>query len=103
MGLSRHEYWSGLPCSSPGDLPNPRIEPSSLNFYLHWQEGSLPLALPGKPLYCTKESELQQIPLIDSAVSPKDQSGFVPSIHTTTVDFVPLVSFQIMQIFEYLC
>ena len=24
MGFSRQEYWSGLPCSPPGDLPNPR-------------------------------------------------------------------------------
>ena len=28
-GFSRQEYWSGLPCASPGDLPNPRIEPRS--------------------------------------------------------------------------
>ena len=27
MGFSRQEYWSGLPCASPGDLPNPQIEP----------------------------------------------------------------------------
>ena len=27
---SRQEYRSGLPCSSPGDLPNPGIEPDSL-------------------------------------------------------------------------
>ena len=26
MGFSRQEYWSGLPFSSPGDLPNPGIE-----------------------------------------------------------------------------
>ena len=30
MGFSRQEYWSGLPCPPPGDLPNPRIEPRSL-------------------------------------------------------------------------
>ena len=30
MGFSRQEYWSGLPCSPPGDLPNLGIEPSSL-------------------------------------------------------------------------
>ena len=30
MGFARQEYWSGLPCPSPGDLPDPRIEPSSL-------------------------------------------------------------------------
>ena len=29
MEFSRKEYWSGLPFSSPGDLPNPGIEPRS--------------------------------------------------------------------------
>ena len=29
MGFSRQEYWSGLPCPPPGDLPNPGIEPRS--------------------------------------------------------------------------
>ena len=28
MGLSRPEYWSGLPCPSPGHLPDPGIEPT---------------------------------------------------------------------------
>ena len=28
-GISRQEYWSGLPFPSPGDLPNPGIEPGS--------------------------------------------------------------------------
>ena len=30
VGFSRQEYWSGLPCSPPGDLPNAGIEPASL-------------------------------------------------------------------------
>ena len=30
MGSSRQEYWSGLPFPSPGDLPDPGIEPGSL-------------------------------------------------------------------------
>ena len=30
MGLSKQEYWSGLPFPSPGNLPNPGIEPESL-------------------------------------------------------------------------
>ena len=30
MGFSRHEYWSGLPCPYPGDLPDPGIKPASL-------------------------------------------------------------------------
>ena len=29
MGFSRQEYGSGLPFSSPGDLPDPGIEPAS--------------------------------------------------------------------------
>ena len=29
MGFSRQEWWIGLPCPPPGDLPNPGIEPES--------------------------------------------------------------------------
>ena len=29
-GFSNQEYWSGLPCLSPGNLPDPEIEPTSL-------------------------------------------------------------------------
>ena len=29
MGFSRQEYWSGLPFPSPGDLPEPGIEPTT--------------------------------------------------------------------------
>ena len=32
MGFSRQEYWSGLPFSSPEDLPDPGIKPESLRF-----------------------------------------------------------------------
>ena len=46
MGFSRQEYWSGLPCSPPEDLPNPGIEPGSPAL----QADSLPGRLPGKPL-----------------------------------------------------
>ena len=30
MGFFRQEYWNGLPCPPPGDLPEPGIEPGSL-------------------------------------------------------------------------
>ena len=30
MGFCRQEYWSELPCSPPGDLPDPGIKPTSL-------------------------------------------------------------------------
>ena len=40
MGFSRQEYWSGLPCPSPGGLPNSRTEPVSPAL----QADSLPLS-----------------------------------------------------------
>ena len=48
MGFFRQEYWSGLPCSPPEDLPNPGIEPASL-MSPALAGGFLPLAPPGKP------------------------------------------------------
>ena len=47
MGFSRQEYWSGVPCPPPGDLPNPGIKPAFLLF-LAFAGGSLPLVPPGK-------------------------------------------------------
>ena len=32
MGFSSQEYWSGLPCPPPGDLPDPGIKSASLTF-----------------------------------------------------------------------
>ena len=46
MGFSRQEYWSGVPFPSPGDLPNPGIEPRSRAL----QADALLSELPGKPL-----------------------------------------------------
>ena len=46
MGFSRQEYKSGLPYPSPGDLPNPGIEPRSPAL----QADALPSELPGKPI-----------------------------------------------------
>ena len=43
MGFSRHKYWSGLPFPSPGDLPDPGIEPRSPTL----QAYSLPSEQPG--------------------------------------------------------
>ena len=48
MGFPRQEYWSGLPFPSPGDLPDPGIEPRRLHL-LYWQEDSLPPSHMGSP------------------------------------------------------
>ena len=45
-GFSRQEYWSGLPFPSPGDLPDPGIEPR----FPRLQADALISAPPGKPL-----------------------------------------------------
>ena len=46
MGIVQVRYWSGLPFPSPGDHPNPGIEPR----YPKLQADSLPSEPPGKPL-----------------------------------------------------
>ena len=45
MKFFRQEYWSGLPFPSPGDLPDPGIEPESPAL----QADSLPSEPPEKP------------------------------------------------------
>ena len=50
MGFRRQEYWSGVPCLPPGNLPDPGIKPRLL-LLLHWQVGSLSLAPSGKLLF----------------------------------------------------
>ena len=45
MEFSRQQYWSGLPCPPPGDLPNPGIEPGSPAL----QADSVPIKPPWNP------------------------------------------------------
>ena len=47
MGFSGQEYWSGLPCFPPGDLPDPGIEPR----FLALQADCLQSEPPGKPIF----------------------------------------------------
>ena len=50
MGFSRQECWSGLPLPSPGDLPDPGIEPGSFT----WQADPLSSEPLGRPLQLLK-------------------------------------------------
>ena len=52
MGFSSQEYWSGLPCPSPRDLPNPGIEPRSPTS----QTDTLPSEPPGKSTLSQRKS-----------------------------------------------
>ena len=57
MGFSRQEYWSGLPCSPPGNLPDPGIRPASL-MSSALAVGFWPLAPPGKYVYIYKHTHV---------------------------------------------
>ena len=54
--FSRQEYWSGLPCLSPGDLPNPGIQPASPAAPA-LQADSLLLSHQGSPILVTQPSK----------------------------------------------
>ena len=56
MGFFRPEYWSGSPLPSPGDVPNPRIEPRSPALLVD----SLPASPQGKP----KNTEMGSLSLL---------------------------------------
>jgi len=60
-------YWSGLPCPPPRDLPNPGIEPRSPAF----QADSLLSDPPGKP----KNTELGNLSLLQGSPQPRNQTG----------------------------
>ena len=51
MGSYGQEYWGGLPCPSPEDLPDPRIKPASPVL----SGGHLTSEPPGKPIQCQIE------------------------------------------------
>ena len=66
QGISRQEYWSGLPFPSPGDLPNPGIKPVSLVSPASADEFFTTEPL-GKPCRTRKLSVDQSIFLLDFA------------------------------------
>ena len=49
MGFSSQEYWSGQPFPTPGDIPDPGIEPGLLHL-LHWQADFFTTAPRGKSI-----------------------------------------------------
>ena len=74
MVFYRRESWNGLPCSPPGDLPDPRIEPASPVL----QADVLPTEPPGKP------------PPIGTLL-PHSQAGLPPSEYTWWRETQPLM------------
>ena len=58
MGFSRQECWSGVPCPSPGDLPDPGIEPRSPVL----QTDSLPSEPPGSGMGSNTNIRMTDVP-----------------------------------------
>ena len=71
VGFSRQEYWSGLPCTPPGDLPDPGIEPGSRAL----QADSSPLSHQGSPVRCCSSLKSQNSLEGDSTVCQGIQKG----------------------------
>ena len=87
MGFPRQEYWSGLPCPSPEDLPDPGIKPWSHEL----QADYLLSELQGSPLmtsyliyvvdpYIGKEFPPQQM---DIQIHITDSLCCIPETNTT--------------------
>ena len=66
MGFYRQEYWSGLPFPSPGNLPNPGIEPGSPAL----QAEALPSERAGKPRLDIDSIKKQSLDL-NTVLAPK--------------------------------
>ena len=60
MEFSRQEYWSGLPFPSPGDLPNPGIEPGSPTLQADSLQSDPPLYSNNKNFNTFKSSQKAQ-------------------------------------------
>ena len=69
VGSSRQECWSGLPFPSPGDLPNPGIEPRSPAL----QADALPSEPPGNPYWKSLPQQLDTVTI--QMVSDTAQEG----------------------------
>ena len=72
MRFSRQGYWSGLPFPSPGDLPNPGIEPGTPAL----QADSLPTELQGKPRFIKDFIKLRNLLMSFELVCNRIRSVF---------------------------
>ena len=82
MGFSRQEYWSGLSFPSPGDLPNPGIEPRSPAL----QADALTSEPPGTRPYLTGASQVALTSLVAQTVKR------LPTMWETQVQYQVLPS-----------
>ena len=77
MGFSRQEYWSGLLCPPPGDLPDPGIKPVSPASPALAGD-SLPSAPPGKPQKISQLLLLSHFSRVRLCATPQMAAQQVP-------------------------
>ena len=105
MGLSRQEYWSGLPFPSAEDLPNPGIEPgppalqadSFIDWSPSWRSLSKPCKCPDILLSLPSPSTGGQSPLVTLSVSLVPYTG--PDMCNTIFSF-PLLDVGAEELLE---
>ena len=83
MGFSRQGNWSSLPFPSPGDLPDPGIEPRSPAL----QADSLPTELPGKPKRTVRCLEFHTY-LISFVAKRRFQDTWLPQVLQCILDLL---------------
>ena len=91
MGFSRQEYWSGLPFPSPGDLPDPGIEPRSPAL----EADALTSEPPGKPITQIK-IQFNSVQLLSCVrlCNPMDCSTPGFPVHHQPPELLKLVSIE---------
>ena len=101
MEFSRQDYWSGLPFPTPGDLPNPEIEPK----FPTLAGGSFTTEPPGKPILYTITYTCPPLPLSSHfahSVSTKFRKFSRSLYKRYLVLFHRCIVFHFMPTFSYL-
>ena len=80
MVLSRQECWSGLPCTPPGDLPDPGIEPTSL-VSPALTDGFFTTASPGKPTSIWRQGSKREISVISAQYCSEHKTALKSKIY----------------------
>ena len=88
MEFSRQEYWSGVPCPPPGDLPDPGIKPVAPAL----QADSLLLSHQGSPTFLHNTTEIKA-----TLKKQKDKGVYLLILNSLTLLFllfIPTVIFK---------
>ena len=84
MGSSRQEYWSGLPCLPPEDLPDPGIEPMPPESFA-LQADSLPTEVPGNPIITRGSSNSTSVYIPERIKSGVSKAYFHTHVHRSII------------------